>query len=385
MHLAGRSPALTAAVDYAVGGQTVRASAVVYRREANLPYGYEYRELKVVPALVVNVSPANLIVPLGSRRNSVSVQVEVVNNRSGGIEGDLALELPEGWVAEPNERKFRFSQANARQNFSFTVTVHGLTLGTYDLRAVARAGGREYRQGYEVIRHRDYDLRYLYRDSVTRVRGIDVQIAPRLRVGYVMGVGDKVPAGIEQLGAEVNLLDAEALATVDLGTYGTIVVGTRAYAVRQDLINYNQRLLDYARDGGNLVILYQTQEFVPAKWAAFPADLPRGAEEVSEENSPVRILAPDHAVFQRPNRIGPADFDGWVEQRGSKFFSSWDSAYVPPIETQDQGQEAQSGGWLTARFGIGSYTYFAYAVHRQLPYSVPGAYRIFANLLSLGR
>ena len=385
LHLAGRAPALTAAVDYTIGGQSVRASAVVYRREANLPYGYEYRELKVVPALAVNVSPANLIVPLGSRRNAVSVQVELVNNQSGGIEGELSLELPEGWTAEPDTHDFQFSQANARRNFSFSVNAPRLREGAYDLQAVARAGGQEYRQGYQAIRHRDYDIRYLYRDSVTRVRGVNVRIASPMKVGYVMGVGDEVPSGIEQMGAGVTLLGSDELATGDLSVYGAIVVGTRAYAVRPDLINYNQRLLDYARAGGNLVILYQTQEFVPAKWAAFPADLPRRAEEVSEENSPVRILAPDHPVFQRPNKIVAQDFDDWVEQRGSKFFSEWDSAYVPLIETQDKGQEPQSGGWLTAPFGKGHYTYFAYAVHRQLPYSVPGAYRIFANVLSLGR
>lgn len=385
LHLAGRTPALTATFDYMIGGQSVRATTAVYRREANLPYGYEYRELKVVPAISVNVAPANLIVPLGSRRNTVSVDVEVVSSQGDGIQGELALEVPDGWAAEPTSQEFHFSQANGRRNFSFSVTVPRLREGAYDLRAVARAGGQEYREGYQAIRHRDYDIRYLFRDAVTRVRGVDVKIAPRLKVGYVMGVGDEVPSGIEQMGGDVTLLGADALATGDLGAYGAIVVGTRAYAVRRDLIDYNQRLLDYAREGGNLVILYQTQEFVPAKWAAFPADLPRRAEEVSEENSPVRILAPDHAVFQRPNTIIAADFDDWVEQRGSKFFSSWDNAYVPLIETHDKGQAPQSGGWLTARFGKGHYTYFAYAVHRQLPYSVPGAYRIFANVLSLAR
>ena len=385
LHLAGREPALSAAVDYSIGGQSVRASAVVYRREANLPYGHEFRELKVAPALVVNVSPANLIVPLGSTRNPVSLDVELFNNQIGGIQGELALELPDGWLAQPSQQTFQFSQSNARRNFSFSVTVPKLREETYDLQVVARAEGEEFRDGYQVIRHRDYDIRYLYQDSLTRITGVDVKIAPRLKVGYVMGVGDEVPSGIEQLGAEVTLLGTDDLATGSLDAYGAIVVGTRAYAVRQDLISYNQRLLEYARAGGNLIILYQTQEFVPGKWAAFPADLPRRAEEVSEEDSPVRILAPDHSVFRRPNKIVAADFDDWVEQRGSKFFSSWDESYVPLIETQDQGQEPQKGGWLTAQYGKGHYTYFAYAVHRQLPYSVPGAYRIFANLLSLGR
>ena len=385
LHLAGREPALTAVADYSIGGQLVRASAVVYRREANLPYGFEFRELKVAPAIAVNVSPHNLIVPLGSVPNRVSIEVELINNQVGGIQGDLVLELPEGWSAQPSSQAFEFSQADARQNFAFSVSMPQLRASTYDLQVVAKAGGREYREGYQVIRHRDYDIRYVYQDSVTKITGVDVKIASGLKVGYVMGVGDEVPSGIEQLGADVTLLDTDGLATGALDAYDTIVIGTRAYAVRQDLINYNQRLLDYARTGGNLVVLYQTQEFVPRNWAAFPADLPRSAEEVSEEAAPVKILASDHAVFQGPNRISKADFDGWVEQRGSKFFSAWDEAYVPMIETQDQGQEPQRGGWLTAQYGRGHYTYFAYAIHRQVPYSVPGAYRIFANVLSLGR
>ena len=385
LHRAGRPPALAAAVDYSLGGQSIRASATVYRREANLPYGYEFRELKVAPALAVNVSPANLIVPLGSARNRVSLAVELLNNRSGEIRGELVLELPDGWRAQPARQPFSFSQANARRNFTFSVSAPQLRAETYDIRAVARAEGREYREGYRAIRHRDYDIRYLYRDALTRIRGVDVKIAPRLKVGYVMGVGDEVPGGIEQMGAQVALLNSGDLAAGDLDAYGAIVIGTRAYAVRRDLIEYNRRLLDYARRGGNLIVLYQTQEFVPGKWAAFPADLPRRAEEVSEEDSPVKILAPDHPLFRQPNRIAAADFEGWAEQRGSKFFSSWDDAYIPLIETQDRGQEPQKGGWLTASYGEGHYTYFAYAVHRQLPYSVPGAYRIFANLLSLGR
>ena len=385
LHLPGRRPALSAAVDYSIGGQSVRASAVVRRREANLPYGYEYRELKVVPALAVNVSPANLIVPLGARRSEVTLEVELLNNQAGGVQGEVALELPDGWRARPARQAFGFAQGNARRNLAFVVTMPGLRAGISDITAVARAGGREYRRGYQAIRHRDYDIRYQYQDAVTRIRAVDVRLARRLTVGYVMGVGDEVPRGIEQMGAPVTLLGSEDLATGDLSAFGTIVVGTRAYAVRRDLITYNQRLLDYARAGGNLVILYQTQEFDPGKWAAYPADLPRGAEEVSEEDSPVRILAGDHPLLLQPNRIEAADFDGWVEQRGSKFLSRWDDAYVALIETQDQGQEPQRGGWLTAPYGKGHYTYFAYAVHRQLPYSVPGAYRIFANVLSLGR
>ena len=164
--------------------------------------------------------------------------------------------------------------------------------------------------------------------------------------------------------------------------FHAIVVGTRAYAVREDLVEHNQRLLDYARRGGHLIVLYQTQEYVPSEMAPYPASLPRGAEEVSEEDAPVRLLRPDHPLMAAPNRLTEADFDGWIEQRGSKFFSEWDPAYTPLVETHDTGQAPQEGVWLTAPVGEGRYTYLALALHRQLPYGVPGAYRILSNVIS---
>jgi hypothetical protein len=204
-----------------------------------------------------------------------------------------------------------------------------------------------------------------------------------LEVGYVMGIGDEVPAALAQLGANVRLLGERELTGGPLSQFDAIVTGTRAYAVRQDLATANRRLLDYVRDGGNLIVLYNTQELDPKLYAPYPGELTRSAEEVSEESSPVEILAPAAPVLNTPNRITKADFENWVEQRGSKFWSAWDSRYTPIIATWDRGQPPQKGGWLHARFGKGNYTYFAYALHRQLPYGVPGAYRILANLLSL--
>jgi hypothetical protein len=237
--------------------------------------------------------------------------------------------------------------------------------------------------GYEVVEYPHIHRRHVVEPARTRVKAIDVRLPAGLRVGYVMGVGDEVPSGLAQLGVDAQLLGAQDLATGDLTRFDAIMTGTRAYAVREDLKTYNRRLLDYVRDGGNLIVLYNTQELIPAAHAPYAGELPRTAEEVSEEDSPVEILAPDHRVFQTPNRITRADFDGWVEQRGSKFWTSWDARYTPLIATWDKGQAPQRGGWLHARYGKGHYTYFAYALHRQLPYGVPGAYRLLANLLSL--
>lgn len=379
-----RAPALTAVARYDVDGVPVEIREVVRTLESDLPYGHVWRALKVLPAVAVNVEPDMRIIPLGQKSNAFTVQAEVINNDPKGVQGQLQLNTPDGWTAKPSVHDFSFSQAGERRNFSFSVSASDLRNQDYSITAVARVGGKKYGQGYQVIRHRDYDTNYLFEDANLKVRAVDVDIAPDLTVGYIMGVGDEVPSGIEQLGATVELLGRQELATGNLSRYDTIVIGTRAYAVREDLITYNNRLIDWVGDGGNLVVLYQTQEFDPNKWAPYPAELPRRAEEISEEDAPVKILASDHPVFNVPNEITLADFENWVEQRGSKFFSQWDQAYTPLIESHDQEQDPQQGGCLTAEYEEGYYSYCAYAFHRQLPYAVPGAYRLFANFLSLG-
>jgi LmbE family N-acetylglucosaminyl deacetylase len=386
LHLPASAPAFVATVRYSVAGVPVDVSVPVTRREAQLPYGYVMRELAVVPALAVSVSPRQAIVPQASASRTVRLQVEVTNNTPAGSKGELTLKLPQGWTSDPATIPFTFTRPGERSRYQFTVAVPAIENREYRIDAVATSAGRAYQEGYDVIEHRDLETRYLYHEAASRVRGVDVKIAPGLRVGYVMGVGDEVPAGIAQLGAQVQLLDAQDLAAADLKVFDAIMTGTRAYAVRDDLRTYNQRLLDYVKNGGNLIVLYNTPaEFDPNQFAPFPAQLPRNAEEVSEEDSPVQILASGRPEFTTPNAITRANFDGWVEQRGSKFFSEWDKAYTAMIETHDQGQPPQRGGWLTARYGQGHYTYFAYAFHRQLPYGVPGAYRLLANLLSLGK
>jgi len=385
MYRPAAEPALSARARYTVDGVPVEIRSIVRRREPHLPYGDELRELMVVPALAVNVSPRIAIVPLAAAGKTVELRVELLNNVQNGGAGQLALQLPSGWTSKPEAASFSFSRSGERSAYRFIVSVPSLENRDYRIEAVATVAGRQYRQGYDVIEHRDLETRYLYHPAATEVRGIDVRVAPNLKVGYVMGVGDEVPSGIAQLGASVTLLGEQDLAAGDLRRYDAIMTGTRAYAVREDLKTYNRRLLDYVKDGGNLIVLYNTQEFVPTMYAPYPAQLPPRAEEVSEEDSPVEILASSHPVFNTPNRIAKADFNGWVEQRGSKFFTEWDPAYTAMIATYDQGQEPQKGGWVTAVYGKGHYTYFAYAFHRQLPFGVPGAYRLLANLLSLGK
>ena len=331
-----------------------------------------------------SANPATLSGAASSTTQTAPIPIHVrVTANTAPLPTTTHLEVPAGWAAAPATVAHDFTRPGEIAEVAFQVTPPDGWEGAATIEAVSRANGREYRAGYQSIDHRDLRLARLWRPATTTVRSVPVARLDGARIGYLMGVGDEVPAGIEALGAQVEMLDAAALANpASLGGLDAIVVGTRAYAVREDLLEHNQRLIEYARAGGHLVILYQTQEFVPETMAPYPASLPRGAEEVSEEDAPVRLLQPAHPFMTAPNRITEADFDGWVEQRGSKFFTEWDAAYTPLVETHDQGQAPQEGIWLTAEVGEGHYTYLALALHRQLPYGVPGAYRILSNVLS---
>jgi hypothetical protein len=300
------------------------------------------------------------------------------------VGADVSLELPRGWSAPTRHVALDAAGRTESVRFPVTPAVGARSRGDVTIGVVARSGDQVVREGYESIEHRDLQTKRLYHDAMVRVAWVDVAVASDLDVGYVMGVGDDVPAAIEQLGARVTLLDASELSGGDLSRFDAIVVGTRAYAVRSDLVAANGRLLDYARRGGHVVVLYQTPEYRPEDQAPFPASLPGNAEEVSEEDAPVTILTPGHALLTTPNRIGSADFDGWIEQRGSKFFATWADAYTSLVETHDTGQAPQRGVWLAADVGEGTFTYVSLALHRQLPYGVHGAWRILANLISQG-
>jgi LmbE family N-acetylglucosaminyl deacetylase len=374
-------PAFKLVMTYSVDGTRVDHVVAVLRRESLAPYGHAMRELEVLPAVSLAINPAVVVVATG-RPASREVSVDVTTYSTTGAHGEVRLEAPQGWTIAPSTHSFTLAGAGDRRRVSFRLTSPARQTGREVLRATATSGGRSYQTGYQVIRHRDLPVRYLVRDATAVLSTLSLKTTPAVRVGYVMGVGDELPAALVELGARVTLLDRVALESGDLSRYDTIVTGTRAYAVREDLRAHNRRLLDWARAGGNMVVLYNTPEFVPAEFAPYEATLPGNAEEVSEQTAVVTILAPTHALFMTPNAITTADFDGWIEQRGSKFFSQWDPRYTALVESHDQGQAPQKGGWLTTTYGRGRWTYMAYALHRQVPYGVPGAYRILANLIA---
>jgi len=213
---------------------------------------------------------------------------------------------------------------------------------------------------------------------------VDVKILKDLKVGYIMGAGDDIPTVLKQIGMKVSLIPPDQLASEDLSQYQTIVLGIRAYDTQKDLAANNKKLLDFVYNGGTLVGQYETgvADFNKGKFAPYPAQLSRA--RVSVEEAPVEILAPEDGVFHYPNQISKRDFDGWVQERGLYFMDQWDSNFKPLLASNDPGEAPQKGGLLRARYGKGTYIYTGYAFFRQLPAGVPGAVRLYVNLLGAG-
>ncbi len=380
LHLGESRPEAEILATLDIAGQRVEIREPIRRIETNAPQGVLLRPLDVAPVVSVSAAPR---IALAGEDGGFGVRVTVTSNSPAGVGATVGLDLPTGWRSDPDVAELTFGVAGQTESVGFHVDAAegAASADTHFIDVRVRVGDRAYGEGYQVIEHPDLGSQRLWAPARVAAPPIRARVSPGLRVGYVMGVGDEVPEAIRQLGATVSLLAAQELEGGDLDAYDAIVIGTRAYAVRPDLAASNPRLMNFARAGGHLVVLYQTPEYDPTTQAPFPATLPPNAEEVSEEDAPVRILDPDHTLLRDPYPISVDDFDGWIEQRGSKFFSTWDPAYTPLVETHDQGQRPQEGVWLTAPLGEGRFTYIALALHRQLPYGVPGAYRILANLL----
>jgi LmbE family N-acetylglucosaminyl deacetylase len=359
-------------------GVPIRVGQVVQTVHRVHGLGGVHQPLAVVPQLSVNLPAAAGVVPLGVA--TIPFPVTVSNQQQDDADGTLRLQLPAGWTADPGQASFHLAPTRS-ENFQFTLHPAQLTGQSYEIHAVAQSGNDRFKEGFTTVGYPGLRPYYLYAPATYRLRAVDVKLPPDLKVGYIMGTGDEVPEALAEIGVQPHMLSAADLAQGDLSAYDAIVVGIRAYSSRPELAAATPRLLEYVRQGGTLLVQYQSVDFP----APYPLMLGRNPEKVVDERAPVTLLAPDSALLNWPNHITSADFDGWVEERGHSFPASWSSQYTPLTETHDPGQSPQRGGLLVAHDGKGTYIYMAYAVYRQLPETVPGAYRLLANLLAAGR
>ncbi|HEX8738322.1 MAG TPA: PIG-L family deacetylase [Pyrinomonadaceae bacterium] len=371
-------PLAYGAVNLEINGEPVFLSQTLEYRYADDVRGEVRRDLNVVPKVSLSLDQKLLIIPLGGNKKR-QITMSVTNNSSGEIKGQAKLNLPERWKASPAAADFDLKTKGAKTSIVFDVTIPvTFTLASYKIGAEAMlASGEKFTQEMHTLAYPHIRTHRFYTPAETAVNVFDLKSAP-VKVGYIMGSGDAVPEAIQQMGFSVQMLNENDLASGNLARFDVIVVGIRAFQVRQDLISNNQRVLEYVRNGGNLIVQYQRPEY--ENLLPFPAKI--GAR-VADENARVSILEPQNPVFNFPNKIADEDFENWVQERNLYSFTTFDANYKPLLEAHDANEAENKGGLVVAEIGKGKYIYTSYAFFRQLPAGVPGAYRIFANLLSL--
>jgi LmbE family N-acetylglucosaminyl deacetylase len=344
--------------------------------------------LGAVPALSVNLPNHAIVLPAGE--SAIPITMHIQNSETNKAGGEARLVLPDGWSSEPLNAPFTLNKTNPSAQVSFQVKPKTLAgTGSYILQAEAKVDSQTYTEGYRPIGYGDLPRTNDYTPATTRIVPVDLTLPTRHNIAYLPGTGDAVPEALASINLTPTILTVADLTPATLAKYDTVILGVRTYSAHPDLHGApTQALLDYARNGGNVVVQYQTPEFTAAD-APYPLSLGSN-EKVVDETAPVALLDATSPLLTAPNRITPADFDNWIEERGHGFLSTWDPHYTALTETHDPGapsehvapQLPQRGGLITTPLGKGRWTYVAFALYRQLPEAVPGAYRLFLNLLN---
>ena len=375
-------PILAGTVTLDVAGVAVTVVEPVVHRFADPVRGELRRDVNVVPAIAVGLDSPLLIVSTGTPSRAQRIVATARSFSERPLDGVLRLHVPAGWVASPPTVRFTLARRGESVSAPFTVTPPARpTSGRYEIGVEAGTATGTFDREVQEIAYPHIQTHRLFRSAAANAQVLDLRVAP-VRVGYIMGSGDQVADAIRRMGVEVTLLDDDAIAFGDLSRFDTIVVGIRAAEARPAFVANHARLRQFMERGGTLIVQYQQPEYISAGLAPYPAQM-EGNSRVTDERAPVTLLSPSHPAFTFPNRIGAPDFDGWVQERNLYAFTSFDGRYVPLLASADPGEAAQRGGQLYADVGKGRYVYTAYAWFRQLPAGVPGAYRQFANLISL--
>jgi hypothetical protein len=289
-----------------------------------------------------------------------------------------------GWPAPPAQ-PFRLTRLGETPRFTFGVRrPAGVDAADVIVRATARtANGEVFDRGSETVTYPHVWPVAWLRPATSRIRVAPIALPAARRIGYVRGASDKVPEALARAGLPVELLGPDVLARGDLSAYDVIVVGSRAYEADTALAANNDRLLDYVRAGGHVLVQYQQYPYVRGGYAPFPLEIANPHDRVTDETAPVTVLEPGSHVFHQPNAITTADWDGWPQERGLYFPRTWDPAYTPLLEMHDPDMPPLKGGLLIAPYGSGTYIYTGLSFFRALPAGVPGAFRLFFNLLDV--
>ncbi|HKX25136.1 MAG TPA: cyclic nucleotide-binding domain-containing protein, partial [Actinomycetota bacterium] len=388
-------PLLTGVCQITVDGRRLSLSSPAVHRET-FAGGYRELALTVLPSVALAPKEQRRFVPMRSapRHLELSVTARCLSPR--GAAGQLLIESPEGWDVLPRQVAFDFSAEGESRAARFDVTLPAdPDPGVFDLQLAVETG--DVRSGVVLnpVRRAALGLPgppnesnaiaevYVILPATVSIHVIDAQFVPTLRCGYVTGVEAGVGPALERFGVDVAYLSEEDLVFGDLSRFDTVVLGPNAYLVRSDVRKAADRLLEYVDGGGTLIVQYQGYGYEQGRFAPYPFRFHQPHDRVTLPDAPIEVLRKDHTVLHLPNELRATDFDGWVHDRGLYFFGEWDRRYTPILASNDPGEDPKRGGLLEARYGRGTYVYCAYSLYRQIPAGVPGAFRLFANLMGL--
>jgi LmbE family N-acetylglucosaminyl deacetylase len=363
-----------------IGGTMARVDATIVQRIADPVKGEIDRPLAVAPAISILLDRQADY----ARANTQLVRQLRVELRSAATSERtvrVTLRLPTGLTVDSATKTATLPGFGAIRSVTFTLRGQ-LPVGRHEIVATAESNGQTFARGYTPIEYDHIRPQQIYRPSTMAIEAVDVKLPPDATIAYIQGVGDNSPAVLQQLGLKVSLLDPAAIPQTDLSRYSAIVVGTRAYESNDALVANNAALLDYVKRGGTMVVQYGQYEMVDRGLMPYPITLGRPADRVTDEASPIAIVDPKARVLTYPNAITPRDFEGWIQDRTLYMPRTHDPAYKGLLTTNDPGEPANDGAVLVAKYGAGTYVYTTLAFFRQLPNGVPGAARLFVNLLA---
>jgi LmbE family N-acetylglucosaminyl deacetylase len=340
--------------------------------------GEVYRPFEITPEVAVNFEEK---VYVYGNENAKNIKV-IVKAGTNNVKGQLKLPVPKGWVVSPASFDFDIKDKNASKDFVFQV-IPPSGQSEIILTPIATVNGKEYAKQQININYPHIPYQMVYRPAETKCVKIDIKKVGT-KIVYVPGAGDEVGKSLSQIGYNVVEIEAKDLTKEKLTNADAVVLGVRAYNTNEDLKYKQEVLLDYVNKGGNLIVQYNTNTRLVVGQSMGPYPIKLGRDRVTVEEAPIKILTPDHPIVNYPNKISQADFEGWVQERGLYFASEWDSKYTPIFSTNDPGEDPKNGGMLVAKYGEGNFIYSGYSWFRQLPSGVSGAFRIFANMVSLG-
>jgi len=364
---------------FEVGGQTLMIPDEPVQLITNSANAEIRRKLDVIPPVSLKFASD---VALFSPGTAHPVEVEIVASRAGSA-GTLQLEAPAGWKISPAKQEFHLAAVGERAQLKFTITAPAQST-TAKIIASAEIGGVRYRNQREEISYPHIPRQLLQPLASLKAVSLDLAIRGK-KVGYLPGAGDSVAENLKQMGYEVTSLTGADLTTNRLADFDAVVIGIRAFNTRTDLVEHLPALFAFVEAGGNVIAQYNRpgNDLKTAQLA--PYSLRLSGDRVTDENATMTFLAPEHPVLNTPNKITSADFDGWVQERGIYFPNQWDEHFTPILACNDAGESPLKGGLLVAKYGKGYFVYTGLVFFRELPDGVPGAYRLFANLVSLGK